>query len=207
MGPEVIALARRRGKGENDTALLKRARGRYALLLNEDSELHPGAVAALRDALETRDDAAAAGARLLRPDGTVQPSAWRFPSPITALVGGEAEVAQGAFDRLSLGIEDACLRANQHRRSPLRTTSGSARFATIGTARPPSASIARTVSASDPRSRASGSACNVRATRATAAPSAARRNASATPMPRLAPVTSATRPRRGPARSAVMPHD
>jgi N-acetylglucosaminyl-diphospho-decaprenol L-rhamnosyltransferase len=87
VGPEVIALARRRGKGENDTALLKRARGRYALLLNEDSELRPGAVTALRDALEARDDAAAAGARLLRPDGTVQPSAWRFPSPITALVG------------------------------------------------------------------------------------------------------------------------
>jgi GT2 family glycosyltransferase len=87
VGPEVIALARRRGKGENDTALLKRARGRYALLLNEDSELRPGAVTALRDVLEARDDAAAAGARLLRPDGTVQPSAWRFPSPITALVG------------------------------------------------------------------------------------------------------------------------
>jgi GT2 family glycosyltransferase len=85
--PEVIALARRRGKGENDTALLQRARGRYALMLNEDSELQPGAVAALRDALESRDDAAAAGARLLRPDGTVQPSAWRFPSPVTAFVG------------------------------------------------------------------------------------------------------------------------
>ena len=42
---------------------------------------------ALRDALEERDDAAAAGARLLRPDGTEQPSAWRFPTPTTALVG------------------------------------------------------------------------------------------------------------------------
>ena len=42
---------------------------------------------ALRDALEERDDAAAAGARLLRPDGTGQPSAWRFPTPATALIG------------------------------------------------------------------------------------------------------------------------
>src|SRR5919197_2941638 len=84
---EVIALRERRGKGENDTALLQRARGRYALLLNEDSELRPGAVAALRDALEERSDAAAAGARLLRPDGGLQPSAWRFPTPTTALVG------------------------------------------------------------------------------------------------------------------------
>jgi N-acetylglucosaminyl-diphospho-decaprenol L-rhamnosyltransferase len=84
---EVIALATRRGKGENDTALLQRARGRYALLLNEDSELRPGAVAALHAALEDHPRAGAAGARLLRPDGTPQPSAWRFPSPATALAG------------------------------------------------------------------------------------------------------------------------
>jgi GT2 family glycosyltransferase len=84
---EVIALRQRRGKGENDTALLQRARGRYALLLNEDSELLPGAVAALHAALAERPKAGAAGARLLRPDGTLQPSAWRFPTPATALVG------------------------------------------------------------------------------------------------------------------------
>jgi N-acetylglucosaminyl-diphospho-decaprenol L-rhamnosyltransferase len=84
---EVIALRQRRGKGENDTALLQRARGRFALLLNEDSELRPGAVAALHAALTERPKAAAAGARLLRPDGTLQPSAWRFPTPATALVG------------------------------------------------------------------------------------------------------------------------
>lgn len=87
VAPEVIALERRRGKGENDTALLKRARGTYALLLNEDSELQPGSVAKLRDALLDHPKAAAAGARLLRPDGTVQPSAWRFPSPATAVIG------------------------------------------------------------------------------------------------------------------------
>jgi GT2 family glycosyltransferase len=84
---EVIALRQRRGKGENDTALLQRSRGRYALLLNEDSELRPGAVAALHDALERDEKAAAAGARLLRPDGMLQASAWRFPTPATALVG------------------------------------------------------------------------------------------------------------------------
>ncbi|HEU0250050.1 MAG TPA: glycosyltransferase, partial [Solirubrobacteraceae bacterium] len=35
-GGEVIALGERRGKGANDSELLLRARGRYALLLNED---------------------------------------------------------------------------------------------------------------------------------------------------------------------------
>ena len=84
---EVIALQRRRGKGENDSALLQRARGRLCLLLNEDSELLPGATERLRAALDGRPDCGAAGARLQRPDGRQQPSAWRFPTPLTALVG------------------------------------------------------------------------------------------------------------------------
>ena len=84
---QLLARERRRGKGENDSELLQRARGRYCLLLNEDSELLPGATATLHAALEARPDAAAAGARLLRPDGRRQPSAWRFPTPLTALVG------------------------------------------------------------------------------------------------------------------------
>jgi N-acetylglucosaminyl-diphospho-decaprenol L-rhamnosyltransferase len=84
---EVIALEERRGKGLNDSELLRRARGRYALLLNEDSELQPGAVLALHDALQAHPDAACAGAALRRPDGTPQASAWRFPTPLTALAG------------------------------------------------------------------------------------------------------------------------
>jgi N-acetylglucosaminyl-diphospho-decaprenol L-rhamnosyltransferase len=84
---EVFALDQRRGKGENDSHLLQRARGRFCLLLNEDSELRPGATLALHAALTADAHAAAAGAKLLRPDGRVQPSAWRFPTPTTALVG------------------------------------------------------------------------------------------------------------------------
>jgi len=84
---EAIALGERRGKGLNDSELLRRARGRYALLLNEDSELQPGATLALHDALGKRPDAACAGARLVRPDGAAQASAWRFPTPLTALAG------------------------------------------------------------------------------------------------------------------------
>jgi N-acetylglucosaminyl-diphospho-decaprenol L-rhamnosyltransferase len=78
---ETIALPCRRGKGLNDSELLRGARGRYALLLNEDSEL------LLWEALEERPHAACAGARLLRPDGSTQASAWRFPTPLTALAG------------------------------------------------------------------------------------------------------------------------
>jgi N-acetylglucosaminyl-diphospho-decaprenol L-rhamnosyltransferase len=84
---ETIALDRRVGKAENDSELLQRARGRYALLLNEDSELQPGATLALWQALEKHPRAACAGAQLLRPDGVAQACAWRFPSPATALAG------------------------------------------------------------------------------------------------------------------------
>jgi N-acetylglucosaminyl-diphospho-decaprenol L-rhamnosyltransferase len=84
---EVIALPERRGKALNDSELLRRARGRYGLLLNEDSELQPGATVALHAALERSADAACAGARLLRPDGAAQACAWRFPTPFTALMG------------------------------------------------------------------------------------------------------------------------
>ena len=82
---DVIALDRRRGPCENATELLRQARGRYCLLLNEDSELEPGATAALHAALDRARDAAAAGATLVSPDGAQQPSAWRFPSAWTAL--------------------------------------------------------------------------------------------------------------------------
>ena len=67
---EVIALRERRGKALNDSELMRRARGRYALLLNEDSELQPGATLALWRALQAhpgrglRGRAAAAPRRL-----------------------------------------------------------------------------------------------------------------------------------------------
>ena len=82
---EVIELPRRSGKAFCDSELLRTARGRYALLLNEDSELQPGATLALHEALQARPRAACAGALLLRPDGTPQACAWRFPTPLTAL--------------------------------------------------------------------------------------------------------------------------
>jgi GT2 family glycosyltransferase len=83
----VIALERRAGKAENDSTLLREAGGRYCLLLNEDSELLPGAVAALISALEARPRAGAAGAQLVDGEGRPVPCAWRFPGVLTALIG------------------------------------------------------------------------------------------------------------------------
>jgi N-acetylglucosaminyl-diphospho-decaprenol L-rhamnosyltransferase len=83
----VIALTQRRGKALNDSELMQRAKGRYALLLNEDSELMEGATLALYEALQANPEAACAGAALRRPGGLNQPSAWRFPTGFTALAG------------------------------------------------------------------------------------------------------------------------
>jgi GT2 family glycosyltransferase len=83
---DVIALDVRRSRGENASELLRRARGRFCLLLDEDSELEPGATVALHAALAGTDDAAAAGATLVDLDGAQRPSAFRFPSAGTALL-------------------------------------------------------------------------------------------------------------------------
>ena len=83
----LIALDRREGKGANDSRLIEEARGEFCLLLNEDSELQPGAVPALIGALRSDRQAAVAGAQLLAPDGRRVPCAWRLPSARTALAG------------------------------------------------------------------------------------------------------------------------
>jgi len=83
----LIERERRTGKGENDSALMREAAGKYCLLLNEDSELRPGAAAALVEALEADPEAAAATGQLLDSAGDPVPCAWRFPGVGTALAG------------------------------------------------------------------------------------------------------------------------
>jgi GT2 family glycosyltransferase len=83
----LIALEQKTGKAENDSTLMREAKGRYCLLLNEDSELHPGAAEALVAALDADPRAAAAGAQLLDSSGSPVPCAWRFPGIGTALAG------------------------------------------------------------------------------------------------------------------------
>jgi GT2 family glycosyltransferase len=75
----LFALRRRTGKADNDSTLLREARGRLCLLLNEDSELREGATRALLDALEGDPRAAAAGAQLLTSEGEPTACAWRLP--------------------------------------------------------------------------------------------------------------------------------
>jgi N-acetylglucosaminyl-diphospho-decaprenol L-rhamnosyltransferase len=84
---ELIEQPRRTGKAANDSLLMARAQGRYCLLLNEDSELRPGATAGLIAALDADPKAAAATPQLQGSDGSPYPCAWRFPGVVTALAG------------------------------------------------------------------------------------------------------------------------
>ena len=79
-----IALDRRAGKAENDSTLLRTARGRLCLLLNEDAELRSGAAAGLVAALDGDPHAAVAGAQLLTSAGEPAACAWRLPGLATA---------------------------------------------------------------------------------------------------------------------------
>ncbi len=58
---------------------------KYVWLLNPDTEVQPGATAALLDFMERTPQAAVAGAKLLYADGSLQQSAFRFPGLVQLL--------------------------------------------------------------------------------------------------------------------------
>jgi len=83
--PAARLIARRDNPGfaaANNQALraaLDASPPRYFWLLNPDTEVLPGATAALIAAMESHPRVGVAGAKLLYPDGTLQHSAFRFP--------------------------------------------------------------------------------------------------------------------------------
>lgn len=54
------------------------------LLLNPDTVVHPGAIEAMAAFLEAHPRVGLVGPRLLNPDGTLQPAAFRFPTLLMA---------------------------------------------------------------------------------------------------------------------------
>jgi N-acetylglucosaminyl-diphospho-decaprenol L-rhamnosyltransferase len=90
---EVIALDRAQPLGTNVAGLLAQARGRYCLLLDEDSELEPGATAALHVELDRLPRAGATCATLVDTDGTPRDSAWRLGASVRGGRGGVRRVS------------------------------------------------------------------------------------------------------------------
>ena len=73
--PENVGFAR-----ANNQAI-DLASSKYILLLNSDTEVHPGALSALIDFMEKTPAAGAAGAYLLNADGTLQPACHPMLTP------------------------------------------------------------------------------------------------------------------------------
>lgn len=82
--PEValIAVEERAGYSANHNRVLKQVEDPYALVLNEDTELLAGALAALIRFLEEHPRCGAVGPLALNTDGSRQPSCNRFPQPL-----------------------------------------------------------------------------------------------------------------------------
>jgi GT2 family glycosyltransferase len=68
-----------------NNAGLHLAQGRYVMILNPDTEVRPGALAALVTYADAHPDVGVVGPQLLNPDGSVQSSRRRFPTFTTAL--------------------------------------------------------------------------------------------------------------------------
>jgi GT2 family glycosyltransferase len=67
---------------KTNNAGLRAARGRYGLLLNSDVLVQKGAFEALVEFMDAHPDAAAAGPKLINPDGSTQHCIRSFPRPI-----------------------------------------------------------------------------------------------------------------------------
>jgi N-acetylglucosaminyl-diphospho-decaprenol L-rhamnosyltransferase len=78
---EVIARERRHGFGANHNVAIRRARGRYVLILNEDTVLDGGCIDRMVAFMDQNPSVGACGPRLRYPDGRLQPSAYAFPTP------------------------------------------------------------------------------------------------------------------------------
>jgi GT2 family glycosyltransferase len=77
-----VRTAFRQGFASNNNLVLGQGRGRYFLLLNDDTLVLEGALDRLVAFMEGQPRAGACGALLLNPDGSFQPSFARFPHPL-----------------------------------------------------------------------------------------------------------------------------
>lgn len=83
------------------------ARGRYLFLLNSDAAVAGDVVGGLAGFLEAHPQAAAVGCLIENPDGTPEPSAARFPTPLRILAGRDRLVSllRGPLPALARRLE------------------------------------------------------------------------------------------------------
>ena len=87
--PEVrlIEQRRRAGFGANHNTVIRATSGHYVYVLNEDTTSADWGLERMVAHLDANPRIAALAPRLEYPDGRLQDSAWRFPSPAVAALG------------------------------------------------------------------------------------------------------------------------
>jgi GT2 family glycosyltransferase len=83
----VIEQTFRAGFGANHNTVIRATEGRYVYVLNEDTTSDDWAFERLVAYLDAHPGVAAVGPRLVYPDGRLQDSAWRFPTPLVSALG------------------------------------------------------------------------------------------------------------------------
>lgn len=79
-GVHLVANQDNRGFARACNQGIEATSSRYVMLLNPDAEAAPGALDAMVRFMDEHADVGAAGAALLNPDGSLQPSGWTFPT-------------------------------------------------------------------------------------------------------------------------------
>jgi len=102
-GVRLIAQEFRAGFGANHNTVIRATSGRYVYVLNEDTTADDWAFDRLTEYLDANPRVAVLGPRIAYPDGRLQDSAWRFPTPLVSALGlvtvGKLGVKQSGGDR------------------------------------------------------------------------------------------------------------
>ena len=77
----------RAGFGANHNTVIRATTGRYVYVLNEDTTSDDWSFERITEYLDAHPQVAALGPRLVYPDGRLQNSAWRFPTPLVSTMG------------------------------------------------------------------------------------------------------------------------
>ena len=83
----VIEQRHRAGFGANHNTVIRATTGRFVFVLNEDTTSEDWGLDRMVAHLNANPRVAALAPRLVYPDGRLQDSAWRFPSPAAAALG------------------------------------------------------------------------------------------------------------------------
>lgn len=82
---QVIRNPDNRGFAAANNLAIGRAKGRFILLLNPDTEVRPDTIPALARYLEAHPDTGICGPRILFPDGSFQSCGYRFPTVLSEI--------------------------------------------------------------------------------------------------------------------------